>query len=82
MNASLELTLYPFGQKNIEVIDQFIENLEKYHNINIETNILSTIITGEYSVLMDLLNTECKLVFEKSAASFVIKLSNTCGCNC
>lgn len=80
MIASLEITLYPLGPDPNDTVQYFIDQLSGYKNLEIETNKLSTIITGNYDDLFEFLNLECKKLFEKSPASFVIKHSNTCGC--
>ncbi|MBN2757499.1 MAG: thiamine-binding protein [Bacteroidales bacterium] len=78
MQISLELSLYPFADDYSEDVNIFLEKLYSHPNLKIETNSMSTIISGEYQQVMELINTEMKIFFEKNKAVFIIKISNGC----
>jgi len=78
MTISLEISLYPFANEYSEAVNIFIKNLYSQANIKIETNSMSTIITGDYQIVMNLITNEFKDFFENNKAVFVMKLSNGC----
>ncbi|MBX7094673.1 MAG: thiamine-binding protein [Flavobacteriales bacterium] len=75
MKAIAEISLYPLKDSFIPPIDAFIEALNKYDSLEVSTNALSTMIKGEYDVLMEKLTKEIKLHFEGGIPSvFVLKI--------
>lgn len=60
MNLSVEISLYPNREDFIPPIKAFIERLNRYENIKIQTFPTATIIMGEYDTVMDILKTEMK----------------------
>jgi uncharacterized protein YqgV (UPF0045/DUF77 family) len=73
-----ELSLYPLREKYGEEILRFVEKIRSATGISVETNAMSTLITGEYDDLMNLLQKEIKPVFNALKAVIVIKISNSC----
>jgi uncharacterized protein YqgV (UPF0045/DUF77 family) len=63
MDISVELTLTPLQDNFEPAIIHFIKKL-RASNLEILENPLSTQIYGDYDVVMDLLKTEIKEVFE------------------
>lgn len=75
MKAIAEISLYPLKDSFIPPIDAFIEALNNYDSLEVSTNALSTMIKGEYDVLMEMLTKEIKLHFEGGIPSvFVLKI--------
>ena len=78
MTVSLEISLYPFADDYSEDVNVFLEKLHSQADIQIETNSMSTIITGDYKVIMNLALKEFETFFNNNKAVFVMKLSNGC----
>ncbi len=79
MKVTLEISLYPLLQKNKEkdykkIVKMFLGDISKKKGLIIETNGLSSIIYGDYSDIMSLLNTEVKEYMTKYRSIFVFKL--------
>ena len=65
MFVSIEVSLYPLKKEFIQLIDDFINSLEKYDKIEIRTNVMSTQLFGEFDDLMKILKVEIEKVFKK-----------------
>ncbi len=74
MQVKVEISLYPLKENYIEVILEFIKNLNSYENIKVETNQLSTQIFGDYDFIMNLLTKELKVVYKDNTAVAVVKI--------
>ncbi len=74
MQVKVEISLYPLKENYIEVILEFIKNLNSYENIKVETNQLSTQIFGDYDFIMNLLTKELKVVNKDNTAVAVVKI--------
>jgi len=78
MEISVDISLYPIADNFINPIDEFLNHLSANKTINISTGKMSTIITGKYEDVMDVLNNTIKPAFERNLAVFVIKITNAC----
>ena len=78
MIVSLEISLYPFANDYSEDVNAFLKKLHSQTDIQIETNCMSTIITGDYQVVINLVAKEFEAFFNNNKAVFVMKLSNGC----
>ena len=66
MQLSVEISKYPLAEVNfIAAIQNFIDRINKYDDITVITNVMSTQLFGEYDVVMNALSTELKDSFEK-----------------
>ena len=75
MKASVDISLYPLTDEYIPVIKEFIERVQRYPEVAVVRNDLSTQLYGNYELIMDLLKVEVRLSWEKYGKSiFVIKL--------
>jgi uncharacterized protein YqgV (UPF0045/DUF77 family) len=74
MQASIEISLYPFDKNYIDIIKAFIKKINLNKKVTIETNYMSTQIFGDYDEIISLLKNEMKEVFEKHKAVFVMKI--------
>jgi|TARA_B110000881_G_scaffold142441_1_gene125776 hypothetical protein len=75
MKASVDISLYLLADEYIPAIKEFIERVEKYPEVAVVRNDLSTQLYGNYELIMDLLKVEVRLSWEKYGKSiFVIKL--------
>jgi uncharacterized protein YqgV (UPF0045/DUF77 family) len=78
MNISLEISLYPFAEDYPDDVKLFLEKIYSQPDLKVETNSMSTIITGDYHQVMTLINDEVFRFFENNKAVFVLKISNGC----
>lgn len=77
MQVMVEVSLYPLADSYIEPIKQFIDRVNQYADIQVETNRTSTQITGDYDVVLTLLGKEMKRTHkEVGQAIFVTKFLN------
>ena len=75
MKASVDISLYPLADEYIPAIKEFIERVQRYPEVAVVRNDLSTQLYGNYELIMDLLKVEVRLSWEKYGKSiFVIKL--------
>ncbi len=65
MKAAIEISMYPLNEEYEPPILDFIGRLNKYSGIRVQTNSMSTQISGEYDVIMDILQQEMKTSFER-----------------
>jgi|TARA_B100001964_G_C13969515_1_gene481252 uncharacterized protein YqgV (UPF0045/DUF77 family) len=76
MNATVDISYYPLKEEFIPPIKSFIERLNKYNNIVVRTNGISTQVFGEYTELMDILTKEIKESMNIPHSVFVLKIIN------
>lgn len=74
MKATIEISMYPLSDDYIQRVLDFLEVLNQYENITVETNGLSTQIFGEYEDLMDILKLEIFKVLIAQNAIFILKI--------
>jgi uncharacterized protein YqgV (UPF0045/DUF77 family) len=76
MNTSIEISYYPLNVEYIPPIKNFIERMNGYANLRVQTSGMSTQIFGDYDEVMDALKTEIKKSFELPHSVFVMKIIN------
>ena len=76
MNTSVEISYYPLNVEYIPPIKDFIARMNKYDELRIQTNGMSTQVFGEYSTVMKALTTEIKKSFELPHSIFILKIIN------
>ena len=75
MKITVDISLYPLKDEYIPAIKEFIERVQRYPEVAVVRNDLSTQLYGNYELIMDLLKVEVRLSWEKYGKSiFVIKL--------
>ena len=79
MKTTVEISLYKLQEENSEdnykvIVKDFLNKINN-KNLEIETNGLSSIIYGDYSDIIKLLNNEVKDFLEKYRTVFVLKIS-------
>lgn len=66
MQLSVEVSKYPLAQVDyVSAIKDFIDRINQYADLTIETNVMSTQIFGDYDLLMSVINREMKRSFEQ-----------------
>lgn len=74
MQATIEISMYPLSADYVAQVLAFLDKINAYEGVTVETNGVSTQLFGEYDLLMDLLKTELKAVLAAHQAMFVIKI--------
>ncbi|MGC9470061.1 MAG: hypothetical protein ACP5D1_00810 [Bacteroidales bacterium] len=78
MNISLEISYYPLTEQYSTPIKGFIDGLGSDHRISVQPGPMSTLISGDYDVVMEDLVHQLKPLLEKYPSVFTMKLSNAC----
>jgi len=76
MKTSVDISYYPLKEEFIPPIKDFIERLNKYENIVVRTNGISTQVFGKYDELMAILTVEIKKSMNIPHSVFVLKIIN------
>lgn len=77
MNVMVELSLYPLVNEYIPPIQEFIDRLNRYEELNVSTSTTSTQVTGDYTKVMTILGKEMQRTHEEvGQAIFVAKFLN------
>ena len=79
MKTTIEISLYKLQEEDSSddyrlIVKEFLSSLEN-KNLEIETNGLSSLIYGDYSDIIELLNNEVKYFLDKYRSVFVLKIS-------
>lgn len=74
MQATIEISMYPLHQDYEQRVLAFLDKINSYPNIKVETNGVSTQLFGNYEELMKILTVEMKEVLDSQHAMFVMKL--------
>jgi uncharacterized protein YqgV (UPF0045/DUF77 family) len=77
MKVAVDISLYPLDADFIPPIKDVIERLNRYPELQVVTNPMSTQIRGEYAEVMAALTTEIGSTFEQvPKAVFAIRILN------
>lgn len=76
MNTSVDVSYYPLKEEFIPPIKDFIDRLNKYGNIVVKTNGMSTRVFGNYTEVMEILTKEIHKSFELPHSVFILKIIN------
>ena len=74
MQARADISLYPLTDDYIPPIRDVIARLAAHSDLEVQTNALSTQVSGDYDRLMAVLQAEAKVSLAAGKAVFVIKL--------
>ena len=77
MYVSAEISYYPLGGELNAPIDRFLERVRE-SGLDCDTSAMSTVITGEFGALMDLLRDAMGELMEDHPSVFTLKISNAC----
>ena len=78
MNITAEISLYPFSESYDTEILEFLEKISSGKGIAVETTAMSTLLTGNYETIMNLVRDELKFFFRNHKAVCMMKISNGC----
>ena len=79
MKTTVEISLYKLQEEDSNdnyklIVKEFLKSIQN-KNLEIETNGLSSLIYGDYSDIIELLNNEVRDFLDKYRSVFVIKIS-------
>ena len=79
MKTTVEISLYKLQEEDSNdnyklIVKEFLKSI-KNKNLEIETNGLSSLIYGDYSDIIELLNNEVRDFLDKYKSVFVLKIS-------
>jgi uncharacterized protein YqgV (UPF0045/DUF77 family) len=75
MRTTVEISLYPLDANYIPPIKDFIDRLNRYPELNVVTNSLSTQLSGEHARVFEILSKETAQTFaEVGRRVFVMKV--------
>ena len=78
MKVQAEVSLYPLRQSDLtKPIQQFVESLEN-ENLNIKTGLMSSVISGEGSIVFQSLQKSFEQAAQKYEVVLTAKISNAC----
>lgn len=78
MFVTVEISYYPLVNDIDQPVYSFIEKI-KGEGIIVETGTMSTLVSGDYIKVMDVLTSTMGEIMVKYPSVFNIKLSNACG---
>jgi uncharacterized protein YqgV (UPF0045/DUF77 family) len=77
MRVAVDISLYPLDKDFIPPIRDVIERLNRYSDLEVLTNPMSTQVRGDYETVMRALNEEIRTTFERLPKGvFTIKILN------
>ncbi len=75
MRTMIEISLYPLDADYIAPIQDFIDRLNTYPELQVVTNAMSTQVTGEHARLFEILGKESAVSFAQQGRKvFVMKV--------
>ncbi len=77
MIITAEISYYPLTENYTTPINTFISKLSQ-NNISFEIGVMSTIVNGEYEIVMNVLTESIKELMNLYPSVFNLKISNTC----
>lgn len=76
MQASIDISYYPLKDEFLPSIIDFISALNKYPQIKVQTNGMSTQVFGEFRELMQIITDEIEQAMEVPHSIFILKMAN------
>lgn len=72
MKVSVEISMYPLQEEFVPIIIDFIHEIEKYDDIELVRNRMSTQVFGDYERVMEVLRAELRNSWESHGKSVVV----------
>ncbi|MFC3193027.1 YkoF family thiamine/hydroxymethylpyrimidine-binding protein [Marinicella sediminis] len=77
MKVSVEISLYPLDQQYIPPIQEFIDRLSAYDELEVIGNTMSTQVYGDYTRVLEVVSQEMQRTHQNTPkAAFVMKVLN------
>ena len=77
MIATIEISMYALTDGYEKKVIDFIQRIKKNNGIRVEVGGLSTMLYGEYDVLMQVVKEEMKHDFDNGKAVFIMKIAGS-----
>jgi len=78
MEITVEIGYYPLMKDYEKPVERFIEKLAENKKVALESGTMSSLLTGNYEDMMELLNRQLKPFLEKYPSVFTLKISSAC----
>lgn len=78
MEITVEIGYYPLMNDYEKPVKEFIKKLNENKKITLECGTMSSLLTGRYEDVMELLNQLLKPYLEKYPSLFTLKISSAC----
>jgi uncharacterized protein YqgV (UPF0045/DUF77 family) len=78
MHITVEISYYPLVAHYDQPILELLDLLENHPEVSVETGTMSTLLSGEYEIVMELLNRSMKQLMQKYPSVFNLKVANAC----
>jgi uncharacterized protein YqgV (UPF0045/DUF77 family) len=75
MYTTVEISYYPLSQEFVQPVEQFLAELE---NLQVEVGTMSSLVSGEYSDIMQTLIPAMEKLMQSYPSVFTLKISNAC----
>ena len=75
MTSTIEISLYPLNNQYPDSVLRFLQKLREHQGIEITTNGMSTLLTGEFNTLWAVLGQLMEWEFQQEDAIFVLKVA-------
>jgi uncharacterized protein YqgV (UPF0045/DUF77 family) len=76
MKISVDISYYPLKDEFIPHVFDFIDRMNKYDTLTVQTNGMSTQVFGDYFEVMNALTREIHQSFELPHSVFIVKVIN------
>ncbi len=76
MKISVDISYYPLKDEFIPPILEFIDRMNRYESLRVQTNGMSTQVFGDYFEVMNALTHEIHQSFEVPHSVFILKVIN------
>ena len=76
MKISVDISYYPLKDEFIPPILDFIDRMNRYDSLTVQTNGMSTQVFGDYFEVMNALTREIHQSFELPHSVFILKVIN------
>jgi uncharacterized protein YqgV (UPF0045/DUF77 family) len=77
MIATIEISMYALTDGYEQKVIDFIQRIKQNKNIRVEVGGLSTILYGEFDLIMDVVKNEMNRDFENGKAVFLLKIAGS-----
>jgi uncharacterized protein YqgV (UPF0045/DUF77 family) len=78
MQIAIEISYYALTGDYAAPVKDFLERLSQYKMIRVETGNMSTIIFGEYYLVMQTITDTLAPLMARYPSVFILKISNAC----
>jgi uncharacterized protein YqgV (UPF0045/DUF77 family) len=78
MEISVQISYYPLNEEFNSIVDDFITQLSQVHGLQIQTGMMSSLITGDYDLVMNTLKDTMYPYLAKYQSVFTITVASAC----